>query len=170
MTSRRHEFTAAETADLLDELDVRLRRRGVAASIFVVGGAAIAAKTRRDRATEDVDALTRDTAVLEEANGAGPGTRSARGLVEPERRHVLKAVAAQRIADDVKVARLEPVSAPHVAQQVRRDAAVRSRAARAVGPLEPVACEGVERVVQRLDLQPGAVYLGGEVVRGHVVA
>jgi len=54
---------------------------------------------------------------------------------------VLKAVAAQRIADDVKVARLEPVSAPHVAQQVRRDAAVRSRAARAVGPLEPVACE-----------------------------
>ena len=43
MTSRRHEFTAAETADLLDELDVRLRRRGVAASIFVVGGAAIAA-------------------------------------------------------------------------------------------------------------------------------
>ncbi len=55
---------------------------------------------------------------------------------------VLKGVAAQRIADDVKVARLEPVSAPHVAQQVRRDAAVRSRAARAVGPLEPVACEG----------------------------
>jgi hypothetical protein len=68
MTSRRHEFTAAETADLLDELDVRLRRRGVAASIFVVGGAAIAAnQTRRDRVTEDVDALTRDTAVLEEA-------------------------------------------------------------------------------------------------------
>jgi hypothetical protein len=30
MTSRRHEFTAAETAELLDELDVRLRRRGVA--------------------------------------------------------------------------------------------------------------------------------------------
>ncbi len=35
---------------------------------------------------------------------------------------VLKAVAAQRIADDVKAARLEPVSAPHVAQQVRQDA------------------------------------------------
>ena len=68
MTSRRHEFTAEETADLLDELDARLRRRGVAASIFVVGGAAIAANhTRRDRVTEDVDALTRDTAVLEEA-------------------------------------------------------------------------------------------------------
>ena len=46
MTSRRHEFTAEETADLLD---TRLRRRGVAASIFVVGGAAIAANhIRRD--------------------------------------------------------------------------------------------------------------------------
>ena len=52
MTSRRHEFTAEETVDLLDELDARLRRRGVAASIFVVGGAAIAAnQTRRDRVT-----------------------------------------------------------------------------------------------------------------------
>ena len=89
MTSRRHEFTAEETADLLDELDARLRRRGVAASIFMVGGAAIAANhIRRDRVTEDVDALTRDTAVLEEATGAGPGARSAGGLVEPERRHV----------------------------------------------------------------------------------
>jgi hypothetical protein len=27
MTSRRHEFTAEQTADLLDELDARLRRR-----------------------------------------------------------------------------------------------------------------------------------------------
>ena len=63
MTSRRrHEFTAEETAELLDELDARLRRRGVAASIFIIGGAAIAANhTRRERVTEDVDALTRDT-------------------------------------------------------------------------------------------------------------
>jgi len=68
MTSRRHEFTAAEIVDLLDELDARLRRRGVAASIFVVGGAAIAVNhAGRDRVTEDVDALTRGTAVLEEA-------------------------------------------------------------------------------------------------------
>lgn len=69
MTSRRrHEFTAEETAELLDELDARLRRRGVAASIFIIGGAAIAANhTRRERVTEDVDALTRDTVVLDEA-------------------------------------------------------------------------------------------------------
>jgi hypothetical protein len=68
MTGRRHEFTAEEAAALLDELDARLRRRGVAASIFVVGGAAIAANhTRRDRVTADIDALTSDTVVLQEA-------------------------------------------------------------------------------------------------------
>ena len=51
MTRRRHEFTAEETAELLDVLDARLRERGVAGSIFVVGGAAIAAnRTRRERA------------------------------------------------------------------------------------------------------------------------
>ena len=68
MTRRRHEFTLEETTELLDELDTRLRQRGIAASIFVVGGAAIAAnQTRRARITEDVDALTRDTVVLDEA-------------------------------------------------------------------------------------------------------
>lgn len=68
MTSRRHEFTVEETTELLGELDARLRQRGVAASIFVVGGAAIAAnRTRRTRVTEDVDALTRDTVVFDEA-------------------------------------------------------------------------------------------------------
>ncbi len=68
MTSRRHEFTAEETSELLAELDARLRQRGVAGSIFVVGGAAIAANhALRERVTEDVDALTRDTMVLEEA-------------------------------------------------------------------------------------------------------
>jgi hypothetical protein len=66
MTGRRHEFTAEEAAALLDELDARLRQRGIAASIFVVGGAAIAANhTRRDRLTEDIDALTSDTVVLQ---------------------------------------------------------------------------------------------------------
>lgn len=68
MTRRRHEFTLEETTDLLDELDTRLRQRGIAAAIFVVGGAAIAAnQTRRARITEDVDALTRHTVVLDEA-------------------------------------------------------------------------------------------------------
>lgn len=68
MNTPRHEFTSEETAELLGELDARLRARGIAASIFVVGGAAMAANhTRRDRLTEDVDALTRDNVVIEEA-------------------------------------------------------------------------------------------------------
>ncbi|MEQ6902125.1 hypothetical protein [Nocardioides sp. YIM 152588] len=66
--TRRHEFTGVEIAALLDALDDRLRRRGVAAAVFVVGGAAMSAnRTRRDRVTEDVDALTRDETILDEA-------------------------------------------------------------------------------------------------------
>ncbi len=69
MTQRRmHEFSADEVNQLLADLDQRLRERGVAASIYIIGGAAIAATgVRRNRLTEDVDALTRDQAVLEEA-------------------------------------------------------------------------------------------------------
>ena len=68
MTSRGHEFTAEETAELLAELDQRLRARGLAAAVFVVGGAALAANHGdRERLTEDVDALTRDHVVMEEA-------------------------------------------------------------------------------------------------------
>ncbi|HET7388120.1 MAG TPA: hypothetical protein VFJ19_15815 [Nocardioidaceae bacterium] len=52
-----HEFTAEETSELLGLLDQRLRERGLAAAIFVVGGAALAATgVRSDRLTEDVDA------------------------------------------------------------------------------------------------------------------
>ena len=64
----RYEFSADEVADLLAELDRRLRHRGVAAAVFVVGGAAIAAAGVRDnRLTADVDALSEEPAVLEEA-------------------------------------------------------------------------------------------------------
>lgn len=67
-TERHHEFSAEETRELLDLLDQRLRERGVGASIFVVGGAAIAATgVRSERLTEDVDALLRDQTVLAEA-------------------------------------------------------------------------------------------------------
>lgn len=63
-----HEFSAAETRELLAVLDERLRDRGVAAAVFIVGGAAIAATgARGDRLTQDVDALTDSDAVLDEA-------------------------------------------------------------------------------------------------------
>lgn len=65
---RTHEFSSAETQRLLAELDRRLRDRGIAAAIFVVGGAAIAAiGARSGRLTQDVDALTDSDAVLQEA-------------------------------------------------------------------------------------------------------
>lgn len=69
MTARRAvEFDAEQAARLLAELDQRLRRRGAAAAVFVVGGAAIAATgIRAGRLTQDIDALTRDDIVLEEA-------------------------------------------------------------------------------------------------------
>lgn len=68
MTDRPHEFTAKETGDLLDELGVRLRERGVAASIFVVGGAAIAVNhSRLGRVTQDIDGLANSSVVFEEA-------------------------------------------------------------------------------------------------------
>lgn len=67
--ARRYEFSASEVEELLGELDQRLQRRSLAASVFVVGGAAIAAAgVRSERLTEDVDALTRDEAVFEEAS------------------------------------------------------------------------------------------------------
>lgn len=65
----RYEFSKAQVADLLAQLDHRLRHRGIAASVFVVGGAAIAATgVRQERLTEDVDAITQDQTVLEEAS------------------------------------------------------------------------------------------------------
>lgn len=65
----RHEFNASEVAELLSELDRRLRRRGVSASVFVVGGAAVAVGgIRGERLTEDVDVVTDEQLVLEEAS------------------------------------------------------------------------------------------------------
>ncbi|MFZ2015129.1 MAG: hypothetical protein WAV00_15010 [Nocardioides sp.] len=62
------EFDADQVEYLLAQLDARLRDGGVAAAVFVVGGAAIAATgIRVGRLTADVDALTRDQAVIEEA-------------------------------------------------------------------------------------------------------
>lgn len=68
MSDTRNEFTAAEIVDLLSELDKRLKTRGISASVFVVGGAAIAVTSNDNpRRTEDIDAITRDEAVVDEA-------------------------------------------------------------------------------------------------------
>lgn len=68
MSDTRNQFTAAEIVDLLSELDKRLKVRGISASVFVVGGAAIAVTSNDNpRRTEDIDAITRDEAVVDEA-------------------------------------------------------------------------------------------------------
>jgi hypothetical protein len=68
MSDPRNEFRAGEIVDLLSELDKRLKARDISAAIFVVGGAAIAVTSNGDpRRTEDIDAITRDQAVVDEA-------------------------------------------------------------------------------------------------------
>lgn len=67
-SAARHEFTAEQVTTLLADLGRRLAVRGVAAAVFVVGGAAIAVMRVRDgRLTADVDAMADDPVVLEEA-------------------------------------------------------------------------------------------------------
>lgn len=60
---------AARARELLDVLDVRLRARGVAASVYVVGGVAVALSVRQDRSPSlDLDAIASDRAVFDEAD------------------------------------------------------------------------------------------------------
>jgi hypothetical protein len=56
---------------LLEQLDARLRARGAAASLYVVGGAAVLAVTGLRRVTRDVDVTHLDPAVLDEARLLG---------------------------------------------------------------------------------------------------
>lgn len=58
---------ADRVRDLLTALDARLQGRGIAASVYVVGGVAVALQARPRRLTLDVDAVASDQAVYEEA-------------------------------------------------------------------------------------------------------
>lgn len=53
--------------ELLATLDERLQRRGVAASVYVVGGVAVALQAQPRRLTLDLDAIASNPAVLDEA-------------------------------------------------------------------------------------------------------
>lgn len=61
------EFSWDEIDALLNELDARLRAKNVRGSVFIVGGAAMAAAASRDRLTLDIDAITHEKQVLVEA-------------------------------------------------------------------------------------------------------
>lgn len=50
---------------LLEEVDAGLRRRGIAASVCVVGGAAMTLAHGRERMTPDIDAIVSHRAVIE---------------------------------------------------------------------------------------------------------
>ncbi len=61
------ELDAEAMRTLLDELNGRLRARGIAASVYVVGGAAMALAYGRQGVTPDIHAVVSHRAVLEEA-------------------------------------------------------------------------------------------------------
>lgn len=61
------EFQAGEIQRLLGLLDARLRKRRLRASIYVVGGAAIAVTVMDSRRTVDIDAVASEATVMEEA-------------------------------------------------------------------------------------------------------
>lgn len=74
-----YEFTADQVTDLLAEPDQRLAQRGLRAAVFVVGGAAIAAKhIRDDRLTAGIDVVSNDDVILEEATRSPPHEASPR--------------------------------------------------------------------------------------------
>lgn len=63
----RWSLDAGRVRELLARLDERLQRRGVAASVYVVGGVAVALQARPRRLSLDIDAVASDQAVFEEA-------------------------------------------------------------------------------------------------------
>lgn len=62
----RYELTETEVRELLGELGRRLAAQGVQASIYVVGGAAIAMETDSRRVTADIDAVFHPAATVRE--------------------------------------------------------------------------------------------------------
>ena len=68
MAGPRRELTADQVRDLLAELGRRLKAKGVDATVYIVGGAAIALEMDARRVTADVDAIFHpETTVREEA-------------------------------------------------------------------------------------------------------
>ncbi len=60
------DFDAAQIRQLLDELDERLRAAGIAATVYLVGGAAISLHLpETDRRTQDIDGITTDDRLAE---------------------------------------------------------------------------------------------------------
>jgi hypothetical protein len=67
MPRRDHELDRAEITEVLTELGRRLQAEGVEATLYVVGGAAIAIQFDRRRVTKDIDAVFHPTTTVREA-------------------------------------------------------------------------------------------------------
>lgn len=59
------ELDAEHMRALLEDVDDGLRRRGVAASVYVVGGAAMTLAYGREGMTPDIDAIVSHRAMIE---------------------------------------------------------------------------------------------------------
>ncbi|EAQ00488.1 hypothetical protein JNB_09954 [Janibacter sp. HTCC2649] len=60
------DFDATQIRQLLDELDERLRAAGIAATVYVVGGAAISLHLpETERRTQDIDGITSEVRLAE---------------------------------------------------------------------------------------------------------
>ena len=70
------EFERAEIERPLGLVDRRLRERGVAASVYAVGGAAIAVTVYDAQRTLDVDAVVSDKTVLDDTSSRGDRIRT----------------------------------------------------------------------------------------------
>ena len=163
MSEPRYEFTASEIVDLLSELDRRLKRRGLTASIFIVGGAAIAVTSGGNpRRTEDIDAITRDEVVLDEARKMA----GQRGLPEdwlntrasawmpPLPEHALQSHSAPGL--HITYADNEFLLATKLIAQRRKDAGDIIDLARRIG-IGKASADDLERLIRRYYTDEGSL-------------
>jgi hypothetical protein len=166
----RHEFSAEEIAEFLDELDSRLKKRNESASIFIVGGAAIAMITGESpRRTEDIDAITHDSVVIEESrrmaeeHGLPPNWLNDKAAMWMPplppgalRRHPQPGLHVTYATDEF-------LFATKLIAQRRRDAPDMRLLARRLGLRKPTPAE-LEAIIRRYYIDPGALemIIGGD--------
>lgn len=104
------EFDRNRIQQLLLLLDARLKKRGVGASVYLVGGAAIALSVHDSRRTRDVDAIVSNQAVIGEAAAVADSEHLPRSWLNQAARPWIPARPGSAMADPV-----EPGLIVHVA-------------------------------------------------------
>ncbi|WP_432940177.1 DUF6036 family nucleotidyltransferase [Kribbella sp. CA-253562] len=146
MTAPTDDFSSADITRLLGLLEAELSRRGVAASIYVVGGAAIALTYDTGRRTKDVDAeLSPEDSVLEaaaavaESEGLPPTwlNADAKSWIPPRAGPSLPAASSRGL--QVEIASPEALLAMKLVASRNRDVPDIKLLADALGVTEPTA-------------------------------